>query len=141
MAKVMGIDYGAKRVGIALSDAAGQFAFPKTVLPNDEGLLDAIAGMVEREQVDRLVVGEADNPAGGENTIMRRVLIFKEALEVRTELPVETETEAYSSAEARRVFEEKLASRKEGRTQVDAAAASIILQTHLDRIAANKKTS
>jgi putative Holliday junction resolvase len=132
MHKFMGIDYGAHRVGIALSDDGGTFAFAKTILPNDNTLLEKIAEMATEEGVGLIVLGEADNPAGGENTIVRRITIFKSALEVRMGIPVELTTEAFTSAEARRALEERLQTRSTKDVYVDAAAAALILQTYLD---------
>lgn len=130
--KILGIDYGAKRVGLALSDGIHKYAFAKHVLPNNDVLLEKIAEFIIKEGVTKIVIGESDNPAGGINTITRRIEIFKRALEVRTELPVEEVSEAYSSAEARRALEVKIKTRKNKQQPVDAAAAAIILQTYLD---------
>lgn len=132
MARIIGIDYGAKRVGIAISDDAKKFAFAKDIYLNDDSLLETIAQMADKETIERIVVGESDNPVGGMNTIMRRITIFSRALEVRTGLPVEQISEAYSTAEARRAFETKIKTRKDTNVPVDAAAAAIILQTYLD---------
>ena len=132
MEKIMGIDYGSHRVGVAISDDGGTYAFPKTIVANDEELLNTLANLAEGDGVKRFVVGEADNPAGGVNSIMRRIAIFSQALAVRTGLPVESVKEAYSSAEARRALEEKIRTRKDTTVAVDAAAAAIILQTYLD---------
>ncbi len=128
----MGIDYGARNVGIALSDDAKMFAFAKGIFRNDDSLLEKISEFAKKENVEFFVVGESDNPAGGENTIMRRIKIFSEALSVQTELPVKQISEAYSSAEARRLLETKIKTRKDKKIPVDAAAAAIILQTYLD---------
>ncbi len=130
MARILGIDYGAQRVGVALSDDGRSVAFPKTIFKNDGRLLDALAELVEMEQVDHVVLGESDNPAGGMNTIVRRIRLFRAALEVRLGLPIELVSEAYSSAEARRAPEGGEA--KLG-APVDASAAAIILQSYLDR--------
>ena len=132
MGKIMGIDYGSLRVGVALSDEGQTFAFPQGVYENNDVLMSVIADLMQREHVDHCVVGEADNPAGGENTIQRRTMIFADALRVRTSCEVSTLSEAYSSAEARRALEEKVQTRKDKRVSVDAAAAAIILQTYLD---------
>ena len=132
MGRILGIDYGARRVGVALSDEGHIFAFAKDIYPNDEHLLDALVQLTSKEQVERFVVGESDNPIGGENTIMRRIAIFSKALEVRTGLPVDQVSEAYSTAEARRALESKIKTRKDTNVPVDAAAAAIILQTYLD---------
>jgi len=132
MSKILGIDYGARRVGLALSDVGHSFAFPKGVVENNESLMQVITDLVSAEGVTLCVVGEGDNPAGGVNTIARRIAIFAEALKVRLEIPVERMSEAFSSAEARRALEEKVANRKDKTIPVDAAAAAIILQTFLD---------
>ena len=132
MKKIMGVDYGAQRIGVALSDDGCHYAFPKVILANDQDVLNEIARLAEREGVGHIVVGEADNPAGGENAIMRRITIFREALALRTNVPVDLVSEAYSSAEARRALEEIINNRKETGVAVDAAAAAIILQTYLD---------
>jgi putative holliday junction resolvase len=133
MGRIIGIDYGAKRVGVAVSDDQRRFAFARDVCANDGVLLETLATLAEQESADYFVLGEADNPAGGENTIVRRLVIFSEALKVRTGLPVHLVSEAYSSAEARRALEEKIANRKDKQVAIDAAAAAIILQNHLDR--------
>jgi len=131
--RLLGIDYGAKRVGIALSDDAQMFAFAKDIYSNDDTLIEKIAELVVQEGVEKIVIGESDNPLGGSNTIMHRITIFSEALKIRTELPVIEMNEAYSSAEARRALETKIKTRKDKKVAVDAAAAAIILQTYLDK--------
>jgi putative holliday junction resolvase len=132
MGKLLGIDYGARRVGLALSDDGETFAFPHGILENNNTLMEAVDTLVCREGIRMIVVGEADNPAGGANTIQRRVMIFAEALRVRTGCEVVTVTEAYSSAEARRAVEKKATERTTAQVPVDSAAASIILQAYLD---------
>lgn len=140
MARIIGIDYGSKRVGVAVSDDGHGFAFPKVVLPNDTLLLDRLATIALDENATLFVLGESDNPAGGTNTIMRRIVLFGKALEVRTELPVAFVDEAFSSAEARRGLLTD-AKRRQQRTNVavDAAAAAIILQKYLDTHVSSQK--
>ena len=133
MGKYMGIDYGARRVGLALSDDGGVFAFPSGVLPNDETLMQTLQERIAAEGVTTVVIGEADNPAGGTNTVQRRVMIFARALEAVVDATVVLASESYSSAEARRATEEQAQTRKTRTVPVDAAAASIILQGYLDK--------
>lgn len=132
MGRIIGIDYGAKRVGIAISDDAQLFAFAKEIYPNDDKLIETITELAQEENAERFVIGESDNPAGGANTIMHRISIFAEALEIRTGLPVEKVSEVYTSAEAKRALETKIKNRKDKKVSVDAAAAAIILQIYLD---------
>jgi len=133
MSRILGIDYGSKRVGIALSDDGKSFAFAKMIIENNDTLLPKIVEIAEKEEVESFVLGASDNPIGGDNVIMRRILIFGDALKMYTGLPVFYVSESYSSSEARRAITEKAKTRnKKSSTPVDAAAAAIILQKHLD---------
>jgi putative Holliday junction resolvase len=132
MSRIIGIDYGTKRVGVAVSDDSDSFAFPYTVLENNETLLESVVDLATKQAAELIVIGEADNPAGGENTVTRRITIFGEALKVRSGLDVVYVSEAYSTKEARRVFEELDRTRKTKKEVVDSAAAAIILQSYLD---------
>jgi len=145
MARIIGIDYGTKRVGVAVSDDGQGFGFPKTVLPNDNLLMERLSAMAADEGVELFVVGESDNPLGGNNTVMRRIVLFAKALELRTEKRVVFVKESFSSAEARRALLDKAKKRNERNdTPIDAAAAAIILQKYLDTQVSyrekNKKT-
>lgn len=132
MARVMGIDYGSRRVGVALSDDAQVMAFPEGILSNDDALMASLAKRIGDEGVQLVVVGEADNPVGGTNTIQRRVMIFAEALRIATGREVVLVSEAYTSAEARRAIRERASEKATREMPVDAAAAAIILQMYLD---------
>lgn len=132
MGRIIGIDYGSKRVGVAVSDDSNSFAFPHTVLENNDQLLGRIASITNEQTADTIVVGESDNPAGGENAITRRITIFGEALKVQTGLPVAYVSEAYTTKEARRAHETGDQSRKKKGNVVDDSAAALILQTYLD---------
>ncbi len=128
----MGIDYGSRRVGVALSDDAQVMAFPEGILSNDDALMASLAKRIGDEGVQLVVVGEADNPVGGTNTIQRRVMIFAEALRIATGCEVVLVSEAYTSAEARRAIRERASEKATREMPVDAAAAAIILQMYLD---------
>ena len=56
--KYLGIDYGAKRVGIAISDAEGSIAFPRTTLLNDGKMLPQLAKLIEEEKIGTVVIGD-----------------------------------------------------------------------------------
>ncbi len=128
--KLLGIDYGEKRVGIALSDEGGTIAFPKNILDNDNELLKKIYKITKNEEVGVIIIGESTDYKGNENPIMERIKSFKERLEDDTLLPVFYEPEFLSSQEARNM--------NETAKVVDAGAAAIILQSYIDRTK-NKK--
>jgi len=123
--KYMGVDYGEKRVGIALSDASGAMAFPKEVLSNDKNLFDRIAGIIKTEEVSEIVIGESRDYKGEPNPIMSSTLLFKERLEKELGLTVHMELEYMTTMQAKHL---------QGKNEkTDASAAAIILQSFLDK--------
>ncbi len=125
MGKVLGIDYGAKRVGVAISDALQQFAFPKTLWPNDERLIDRICSLCKEEGVEEVVVGESKSFAMQDNPIAPRAREFAEAVAHQCGVRVVFEPEVLSTQQARRLVP--------GRRGVDVVAAAIILEAYLAR--------
>jgi len=138
--KYLGIDYGLKNVGIAVSDESGLLAFPKIVLDNDESLYENILKIIKEEKIEAIVIGESVNFKGEPNPIMKKIVPFKERMEKETELPVYWQKELFTSAEAERVQGSPLRNirkfeRKEKSVKLkknDASAAALILRSFLD---------
>lgn len=127
--RLLGIDFGRKRVGIAMSDEEQKIAFPKTAYPNDKKLIERIANYCEENSVAGIVLGESKNFKGEANPIMRDILKFKTNIEKATSLPVFMEPEFMTSAEA-----EKMRAEEDGcGKMLDASAAAVILQSYLDK--------
>jgi len=82
--KYIGIDYGTKRIGIAMSDDSGIMAFPLRVISNQEGSILEIMRIVEDEAVNTVVIGRSLASSGAENPVMKEVKKFEEKL--RSEL-------------------------------------------------------
>ena len=131
----MGIDYGDKKVGIALSDDSGSMAFPKEVMLNDDQLLENINNIIKKESVLEIVLGDSRNFDGEPNPIMKRINVFKVLLEKLTEISVVFEPELLSTKEARHlpVRSRTQIGGQEDVKIVDASAAAIILQSYIDR--------
>jgi putative Holliday junction resolvase len=121
--KLMGIDYGAKRVGVASTDAQGEFALPRAVLPNDHKLLPEIVKMCEAEGIERVILGESKDFKGEPNDIQREIAVFKSALEDHG-IEVVLHPEMLTSAEAVRLQGES--------PMLDASAAALILKSYID---------
>ncbi|MEI6296786.1 MAG: Holliday junction resolvase RuvX [bacterium] len=123
--RILGIDYGSKRVGIALSDEAGHFAYPYSVIKNTNSLLREIKEICNKEGVKKIILGESLDYKGKDNVIMADIKIFKEALEREVEISVIYESEMMSTAEATRLqgYIDK----------IDASAAAIILKSYIDK--------
>lgn len=119
----MGIDYGTKRVGIALTDEAGRMAFPHGVFPNDEQLLSRLTQLAEAERVSAIVIGHSVDLSGSANALHERVTELVGDLTLRIGVPVHLEPEQYTTQEALRT---------QGRTPAtDASAAALILNSYL----------
>ena len=123
--KYLGIDYGSRRVGVAVSDAEGTIAFPRTTLANDDQLFARLREVIEKEHIGMLVVGDTRSHGGADNPVTPEAEAFVATLERETKLPVERVWEMWSSIEASRYA-------PEGKEHDDAAAAAIILQRYLD---------
>ncbi len=123
----LGIDYGSKRVGVALTDAAGRFAYPLVVLTNDTKLLGRVKAICDQEGIGEIVLGESLNFRRRANPIMRSIIKFKVKLEALAGLPIVFEDESLTTKEAGRVMGEKKDK------LLDARAAAIILKSFIDR--------
>jgi|SRR3989344_5430117 len=142
--KYLGIDYGTKKIGLAVSDDGGEFAFPEAVIPNDDKVLEKIKELCEARGIEALVLGESINLSGEPNKIMTETLEFKKKLEEMLKLKVFSEKEFMTSSAALH-FEQYMkgarpdTARKTKREQVlvDASAAALILQRYLDRKSAS----
>jgi len=124
--RVLGIDYGTKRIGVALSDDAGIMAFPHATLDADDNIIEKIRALCECEGIGEIIVGLPQAPGSMSDTAMTaRVRAFGESLK-KIGLPVEFEQEFFSTNEAK----DSGATKKE---HIDASAAAIILQSYLER--------
>lgn len=137
MPRYIALDYGNKRVGIAISDEIPLFASPyKTII--NEGhtpVIDTITEIIEKENVERIVVGLPSYYDGEESPQTLIVKSFIEELENRIEIPIVTYDERYSSQEAiahLKSKKQKATHKKKG--LIDQMAATIILQGYLDSL-------
>jgi putative Holliday junction resolvase len=132
--KYLGIDYGTKRIGVAISDGDGRVAFPVTVVESGAGALAAVETLIKENGAQAVVLGESRSLGGEANPVMERIEQFKKDLEALG-LPIYYEREHFTSAMAARQFAPEEKSRKANPSQekLDASAAALILQSYLDR--------
>lgn len=128
--RYLGIDFGTKKVGLALSDEAGVMGFPHAILPNSARLIDEVLTLIERKRVAAIVMGESKDFSGADNPVAKEAKAFAALLERRAGLPVFLEPEMLTTQEARRDFE---GLRTSGHGVVDASAAALILTSYLSR--------
>jgi putative Holliday junction resolvase len=123
--RFLGLDYGTKKVGIALSDEEGKLAFPCGVTPNTSALVEKIREICEKENIGTVIIGESRDFGGKPNPLMKKIIPFKKKLEYALGLPIFFEPEFLTSKQARNI--------QEGSALTDASAAAIILQSFLDK--------
>lgn len=122
--RILGLDYGAKRIGIALSDENNSFAFPHSTIPNDAAAVDRVREICKKESVQEIAMGDTRASNDHANSITGAAEAFAKTIEGSTGKRVVLIREAWSSAEAGRFAPKGV--------HDDSSAAAIILQRHLD---------
>ena len=140
MPRYLGVDYGERRIGLALSDPLGMIAQPLPTITRRRGKRPPFAEIeriVAEREVDAIVVGLPLDEHGDESEWTAEARAFGDKLGERTARPVHFVDERMTSARAERVIRESGLSRtkREEKERVDATAAVLILQMHLDSIA------
>ncbi len=132
--RVLALDIGEVRVGVAVSDASGTLASPVAVLPAQEVLSHArtFRRVLEDYEPDLLVCGLPKTLAGEEGPQAQRIKEQANQIAAACGLPLEFSDERLSSAEAKRILREEGMSERAMRGKIDMVAASLFLQAWLD---------
>jgi putative Holliday junction resolvase len=132
--RILAVDHGEKRIGLALSDPTGALASPLTVIGHVSRLLDAaqVANLALDNEVGLIVVGQSFDEEGKPNLAGRRAARFAEVLKEQTQIPVELFDESFSTQDARSTVIEMGLSRKKRAGHHDALAAVMILRSYLE---------
>lgn len=134
--RLLGVDVGERWIGVALSDPLGILASPLTRVErtDDEAAVKAIADLVRKHGAKTVVAGLPYSLDGSVGPQAVRVREFLRKLAVAVGVPVETADERLSTVSAVQGMIEAGVSREKRKERVDAAAAALILQWHLDRV-------
>ena len=132
--RVLALDVGDKRIGVALSDPTGLLAFPLTTLErgSDDSAIAEIVRLASEHEVSDIVVGIPRTLSGRIGPQARRTADFASSLAEQTDAPVKTVDERLSSVQAERLLKESGVKPSRDKARVDAAAAAVILQSYLD---------
>ena len=131
--RTLGIDYGRKRVGVALSDGLGIAAHPFEVLDAGPDLMARLAELVVENDVIRVVIGLPVSLDGSERAAARSARRFAERVEESLDADVVMYDERFTSRIAEGAMLEAGTSRAGRRSRVDKVAAAVMLQGYLDR--------
>ena len=124
MNNYLGIDYGERKIGLAKASGETKIATPLATLFNDRNFFGNIAGIINAESIDIVVIGIPISFDGSENEFSKKVREFGDEIGRITSKQVEFENEIFSSKIASQTSPEK----------ADESSAAIILQTYLDKI-------
>jgi len=132
--RILAVDHGEKRIGLAISDPTGTIANPLTVIKHVSRAIDAaqVAALATENEVGLIVVGQSFDEDGQPNLAGRRSARFAEALQTQTNLPVELWDESFSTQKARAARIQMSVPRKQRAGHLDEIAATVILQSYLD---------
>lgn len=134
MPRILGLDYGERRIGIALSDEAGIISMPLCVIrvQNKRQVLSEIQRICREKNVEKIVVGMPLNMDGTKGASAETVSLFVKQLQERISVPVEFWDERLSSKAAERVLIDSDVSRSKRKEVIDKLAAQVVLQSYLD---------
>ena len=132
--KIMGIDYGDARTGVSISDPTGFLAGSPQVIAswNTEKLLDELVQLTSRERIEEIVLGLPKNMNASEGERAEKCKALGKELEEPTGLPVILWDERRTTVEAHAILHATGKKQKKHKKNVDAVAASLILQGYLD---------
>tara|TARA_Y100000310_G_scaffold208118_1_gene208636 strand:+ start:2077 stop:2472 length:396 start_codon:yes stop_codon:yes gene_type:complete len=122
--KILGIDYGTKKIGIATSDVSGTLAFPHSVIANNANTIPTIVKLCDTEPVEKIIIGKSIDFKRKENPLMEDIRKFVGELCDNINIPIEFFDETLSTQEAKRLQENK--------NMIDASAAALVLQSYID---------
>lgn len=132
--RMLAVDHGEKRIGLALSDPTATIASPLRVIEHVSRLMDAaqVATLAQENGVGLIVIGQSFDEEGQPNLAGRRAAKFAAALREQTSIPVVLWDESFSTQDARAARIELGVSRKKRSGHQDALAAVVILQSYLE---------
>ena len=132
--RMMGLDYGEKRVGVALSDPLLTFAYPFTTLQNDPELLTNLSKIIIEKKIIKIILGLPSERFISSNKLAEKVKKLKEEIESNNKIEVVLWDEEYSSLIAKEKIFESVSkkSKRKNKDLLDQHSAAIILQEFLD---------
>ena len=135
--RILAIDHGSKRIGIAVSDELKMIAQPLEFIPAAPfpAFLARLNELINEKEVEMIIIGMPRNMDGSYGPAAQKVQDFVEALKSLVSVPVKLWDERLTSAQANRVLIQGNVRRDKRKEKVDAMAAAILLQSYLDGLA------
>ncbi len=132
--RILAVDHGEKRIGLALSDPTATIASPLKVIEHISRIIDTaqVAEIAMQHEAGLIVIGQSFDEEGNPNLAGRRAAKFAEALKEQTNIPIELFDESFSTRDARVTRIEMGVSRKKRAGHMDELAAVMILRSYIE---------
>lgn len=131
--KILAIDYGQKRLGIAISDALGITAQPQPWIPHGQKMFDEIRSLIDKNEISEIVIGLPLTLKGTASQMTLEVEEFSKKLSTFIDVPIVLQDERFSTMESEKILIAADVSREKRKDARDSMVASIILQDYLER--------
>ena len=135
MARLLGIDYGLKRIGLAVSDEEQKMAFGRETIinKNPDATLQALEDFCQAEEIEKIIIGLPINLKGQDSAWTSEVKKFKKKLENKINRPCQFQDERMTSQMSQNLFQNRKTSQKVSKNKINEQSARIILQDYIDR--------
>lgn len=132
--RLLGIDFGSKYIGLALSDPLKSLARPFKTIPSNDKLLEEIKKICQEEEVEKIILGLPKSMDGSIGPQGEKTLQFKKELESFLDLPIELEDERLTSKLASNLLKDEKKKIKESKAELNKLAAQLILESYLEKM-------
>lgn len=138
--RILAIDYGEKRIGIAITDPLNIFAYPLITLNNNQKFWEEIKRIIQDYCVKKIIIGNPIKESGKDSRILPQIIKLKEELKMKFKLPVELFDERYTShiAKQRMIESETSRSKRQKKGLLDKNSAAVLLEDYLRKISLSK---
>lgn len=134
--RIMGLDYGRKRLGIAISDPLKTFAYSFTTISNDKNKFFELKKIINEKFIIKIILGIPNETKTSESSVVQEIKKFKSELEIKFKISVLLWDETYTSVIAKQQIIQSVKGKMKRRDKslLDMNAAAIILQEYLDSL-------
>ncbi len=134
--KLLAVDYGLSRTGLAVSDPSGTIATPIAHIPsrNEDRMLASLLEVIQNVEPDKIIIGLPLRTDMKKSDMAERICSFASRLKEASGLDVEFQNEMYTTVIASKLLHENEKNAKKQRPLIDSAAAAVLLQAYLDNM-------
>ena len=132
--RLLALDIGMKRIGVAVSDPLGITAQPKPFIVNNNMVFKKIETLIDELDIKKILIGMPFDTSGGETNKTQEIRLFIETLKKSVHIDIEEIDERFSTVAATKQLDQQGINRKKQRHLIDSQAAAFFLQGYLNQV-------